>query len=588
MKYASILRRFTLLISILLIFGFNTMAANNSKFLPLTMVRPGMKGVAYTVISGDKIESFNVRVVGILAGSGPVKNLILVQVSGRSLNEFGGIAAGMSGSPVYINNKLVGAIGYGFQNADPRYALVTPIEDMMQLLQRPSAATSEKLTWVDGSIPGYRGVSLGNRDFGDSWLKGVPVETPIMVGGLGKRAFRSISGLFNSSGVKLINLAGRSRGDFDEVKMLVPGSAVGIQVVTGDYEVSAIGTLTWIEDGIFLAFGHPFLNKGDVDYYVTGAHIYKTIGSSAFPFKLGETSAIVGRLTQDRGAGVAGILGQVPEQVTVKVNVSYATQKSKTFQFRVAYDDSLMKGLIVAGALQAIDQTLDRIGSGTAEVQARIIGDGFTTIERSNLFYSQDIAASSLKEVNKLLELLINNEFHNIRLRHVEINVKIDPERKSARILEAAIKNGKEGRKFQPGDNLQLEISILPYRNKKEFKLMNIALPNNLKPGRWLLSVHGGGFSTTVAEKDSEKKDSELVNWNKFNNLQEEVDDFLSQPTNNMLVVEALPLNGETPEGQSDPTKELAQQNSLNKWTLSTHYYLSGESQIMIDIAPKS
>lgn len=588
MKYASILRRFTLLISILLIFGFNTMAANNSKFLPLTMVRPGMKGVAYTVISGDKIESFNVRVVGILAGSGPVKNLILVQVSGRSLNEFGGIAAGMSGSPVYINNKLVGAIGYGFQNADPRYALVTPIEDMMQLLQRPSAATSEKLTWVDGSIPGYRGVSLGNRDFGDSWLKGVPVETPIMVGGLGKRAFRSISGLFNSSGVKLINLAGRSRGDFDEVKMLVPGSAVGIQVVTGDYEVSAIGTLTWIEDGIFLAFGHPFLNKGDVDYYVTGAHIYKTIGSSAFPFKLGETSAIVGRLTQDRGAGVAGILGQVPEQVTVKVNVSYATQKSKTFQFRVAYDDSLMKGLIVAGALQAIDQTLDRIGSGTAEVQARIIGDGFTTIERSNLFYSQDIAASSLKEVNKLLELLINNEFHNIRLRHVEINVKIDPERKSARILEAAIKNGKEGRKFQPGDNLQLEISILPYRNKKEFKLMNIALPNNLKPGRWLLSVHGGGFSTTVAEKDSEKKDSELVNWNKFNNLQEEVDDFLSQPTNNMLVVEALPLNGETPEGQSDPIKELAQQNSLNKWTLSTHYYLSGESQIMIDIAPKS
>ncbi|HEX2953172.1 MAG TPA: SpoIVB peptidase S55 domain-containing protein [Bacillota bacterium] len=119
MKYSSILRRFTLLISVLLLISFNTIAANNSKFLSLSEVRPGMKGVAYTVISGDKVESFNVKVIAVLAGSGSVKHLILVHVSGRALEGFGGIAAGMSGSPVYIQGKLVGAIGYGFQNADP-------------------------------------------------------------------------------------------------------------------------------------------------------------------------------------------------------------------------------------------------------------------------------------------------------------------------------------------------------------------------------------------------------------------------------------------------------------------------------------
>lgn len=585
MKERSILRRLTLLMGLFILVCLNALAAKESPFFPLSEVQPGMKGVAYTVIAGSKIESFSVKVLGVLAGSGSVKNLILIQVSGSALDGFGGIAAGMSGSPVYIKNKLVGAIGYGFQNADPQYGLVTPIEDMRRLLAKSRDDNDQKLTWVNGGFRGIHGVSLGGKYAGQGWLNGVPVSTPIGVSGLGERAFRNLSRLFPADQVQLFSF-GNSKDKKEKVEELLPGSAVGVQLVTGDYEVSAIGTITWVEAGQFLAFGHPFLNKGDVDYYVTGATIYRTIGSQSFPFKLGNTTSVIGRLRQDRSAGIAGVLGQSPEEVPVKISVSENTGKYRTFQFSVVQDETLMKGLIVAGTLEAVDKTLDRVGSGTAEVHLKVIGNGLDTIERTNLFFGPDVAAASLKDLNKLLDVILNNEFMNVRITNVEVEIKISPERKTARILNASIK---DGRKFKPGDKFQVEVGFQTYRGGNGKSLLTVTLPDNLPPGHWLLSIHGGNGAAGVDEgKDGEKKDSEAAgDLNKFTSLQDEIGDFLSQPTNNMLVLEAFSLNGES-GGETGPGGDAPATVENLRWTTPTGYFLTGESQITFEVTSKS
>lgn len=153
-----------------------------------------MTGTAYTVVSGAKIQPFQVKFLGVLSGDGAVQNLLLVQVSGKALEEFGGIAAGMSGSPVFVRGKLVGAIGYGFQNADPQYGLVTPIEDMMRLLEYNKSDRSQPqvFKWRQGGFAGSRGVVVGMRSPGPEWLEAKPVATPVCIAGLGERAYQSL------------------------------------------------------------------------------------------------------------------------------------------------------------------------------------------------------------------------------------------------------------------------------------------------------------------------------------------------------------------------------------------------------------
>src|SRR5690554_363677 len=481
-----------------------------------------MKGIGYTVVSGNKIEQFSVKVFGLLKGSGAVRDFILVKVSGRIFSNDGGIAAGMSGSPVFINNKLIGAIGYGFQNADPTYGLVTPIEDMLRIWSYPGAEDNrEPLVFSEGGLEDYQGVAftenvglnrdpLGLEGKEGKWLQAKPVTTPLLISGLGKRAFDQLRPALTDETLVPIHAGlaqtrqaqtgGKEAGGFKPE----PGSAVSVTLVEGDYQAQALGTLTWVEQGKFLAFGHPFMNRGPVDYGFGGAEILETVTSNVLPFKIGIGFPPVGRVTQDRGAGIAGKLGSTPEFIEVSVSVKGERKtKRDQYSFRVIQDERLAPGLILAGVLDAVDRRLDRIGAGTARVKFRVEGDGFFPIERENLFYGGDIAAASLYDLNRLLVLLAVNEFSPVKLTSVSVLMDISPQRLSAKLLKTDLPK----EEFFPGEEFVLEQRLLPYREQEVKVPFRIKLPDEISPGRWMLSIHGTGYDTARKEENGEENE---------------------------------------------------------------------------------
>lgn len=575
--------------------------------MPVSAIQPGMKGTGYTVVSGDKIESFSVKVIGLLKGSGSVRNFILIKVSGNIFGAEGGIAAGMSGSPVFIDNKLIGAIGYGIQNADPKYGLVTPIEDMLRLWSYPSLASvpKEPVVFYRGGLEAYKGVTFSDAGHSpvsageEKWLQARPVTTPLFISGLGKRAFNRLCPTLTRENLLPVytGLAatGSTRGNRN--LSLKPGSAISVTLVDGDYEVKSIGTLTWIEDNRILAFGHPFFNSGPVDYGFGGAEILDTVTSKVFPFKIGIGYSPVGRITEDRGAGIAGVLDSAPEFIEVSVLVrGERGTKQDHYSFRVIQDEHLAPGLILAGIMDAVDRRLDRIGAGSAKVNFEIKGENISDLKRENFYYGADIAAASLYEISRLLQLLSVNEFKPVKLTSVSVEMEISSKRLSAKLLKSDLPK----EEFLPGEEFILYQRLLPYRGQEVKVPVRITLPEDMAPGKWILSTHGAVYDASVQE-DNEEKKTEMATWEKTTSLEDLISEFLSIPANNQLVVEAIPLGehagpeeepaaAETDSGPETPVEEFlwfdedgeTPENLM--WTESTRYFLIGQHQTVITI----
>jgi hypothetical protein len=586
-------RRRALLIGLLMLI-LSLKASANDEFYPLSQIKPGMIGKGYTVFSGTKIESFPIQVVGILKGQGSVSNLILIKINGDKPQ---GIASGMSGSPVFINKKLVGAIGYGFQNADPRYAMVTPIEEMIKLWDEP-VAKGEKFSFYDGGLAGYRGIAFGNEPPGESWLWAQPVSTPLFISGFGPRAGNYLFSAFQNTCLASyvpertetylknntlfpLFLGLKSKRADAAKENLEPGSAIAVTLVDGDYQVSALGTLTWIKNGRFLGFGHSFLNKGKVEYGVGGAEIIEVIDSNLFPFKIGVALPRTGRVMQDRGAGIAGELHTLPRTVKVLAEVSDDSyQSTKQYEFTVIKDETLLPGLVLAGLIDTIDRTLDRIGPGTATVDFEIKGENIPLIRRENLFYGQDVAVSALKEVGQILQIVMENEFIDPDLTEVVVRVKVNPERLSAKLIKVDIPK----KEFEPGEKVTLMGKVRPFRGDEIELPLEIEMPK--EAGKWLIIVYGSD-SGLLPEEDLEgtgEGDLTASYFDSFSGLEEILKLFLEQPQNNQLIAEVLPIEQMGEIGEDEFNQEEKTEEKSNYWRTTTPYYLTGEKQILVEV----
>ena len=585
-----------LLIGLLLLLLKGQVSADH-RFYAVSDLKPGMTGEGYTVLSGTKVESFPVEVVGLLKGSGSVSHLILIKLTGTKVP---GIASGMSGSPIFIDQKLIGAIGYGFQNTDARYAMVTPIEEMLALWEAP-VETGEQFIFYQGGLPGVQGVAFG-RAPSDYWLIAQPVQTPLLLSGYGPRARDYLSATFARRGyltpvasqhqttpgqpgalLPLGAAADKLRAPFP-VETLQPGSAITALLVDGDYQIAAVGTLTWLEKEKFLAFGHPFLNKGPVDYGVGGASIVEIIESNVFPFKLGIALPGFGRVTQDRGAGIAGEIGVFPQMVKVTTEVTdLSTHCTKTYEFNVFHDESFLPELVLAGVMDATDRTLDRIGAGTAKVTFQIDGPNLPPIKRENLFYGQDVAAAALREVGRVLRAITDNEFVEPQITEISTRITVNPERLSANLIDVELPK----KEFAPGEKVTILGKLLPYRGTETEIPLEIELPTT--PGKWLLFVYGSDFGLMYEEtqEDIEEQGYDGEYYKTYTSLDDVLQDYLKRPQNNQLVAEVLPAERmEAP--MTEEEDDWAQADDRNKekhyWTVDTPYYLTGEKQILIEV----
>lgn len=527
MKYKKLL-----VIYVLVSITVLSIIVNAADIMKLEDIETGMVGTARTVFQGYKVEEFPVEIIDIV-DQGLDKKLILFKAGGEKIEEIGGIAAGMSGSPVYIEGKLIGAIAYGWSFSDHRYGMITPIEDMLELLDENIDTDN---------------YSRANTN--------IQLKTPLFISGMEGRSFARIKSKFEDMGFQVLQSGGigsiPSSGE-----LLEEGSAVGLQLARGDINIASIGTLTYKENEEFIAFGHPFTNRGNVDFLLSRAYINTIIPSIDRPFKLGAvTDELIGSVTVDRGSGIAGKLNKYPKIIPLSIKVSDLDRnKRNTVNVQLVKDEDLLTSLITNISLQAVDSVLDRIGKGTANVNLKITGKDLPGlgIERSNVFYSRsDIAAVALYEVYELFNIINGNPYQKVNLIDVKLDIEIKEVDNVALIQEAKVLN----EKIKPGDTLEIEVTLLPYRSQPIVKKVSLKLPEEIEPGVASLVIEGGLTGTSyqsIPEEEISGVNHAIIDG--YKDLASIIDDYLARPKNNELFLQLYPPYSES-SGDTESAKD--------------------------------
>lgn len=577
--------RFTVIVLILLLCGLVGVVHAQELFLP-EEVRPGLKGVGKTVISGNTIETFDVEVLGLVPQSPPLNNLIMVRVSGDVIERSGGIAQGMSGTPVYIQGRLLGAIGYTYAQTDHRIGLVTPAVDMFKLYDEMPVPTPV--------LPPDT----------------TALRSPLVVQGLNARNMQYLSEALGTDQVEVLP-ALTSNYAYGSA-LLEPGSMIGVQLLRGDFQVASFGTVTHVKnDGRFLAFGHPFTHRGNVDFFASAAYVHHTLPSLDIPFKIVSLGSTIGRVEQDRAVGLGGRLGEQPDYLSVNIQVRDRDRDIRqNFNVESVKEPSIMVPLVISSAYQSVDATLDRLGAGTSFVRLEFTAKDFNQrMIRENLFYSDsDIAVWSLTDLLSGLELLANNNLQEVDLQEVRIEVEVAQERKTATIEQAVPTTFYA----KAGESVDVDVTIRPYRGASETRTLRIEVPQDIAPGFLTVTVRGGGAGYYVEKPpvhtsllEPEEGEDEPVRQiiSGAESLDALIAEYMDRERNNEIVAEFYPfldhrlqeeeqdeLGGETEDDEEDVQDPLGYfswaeaPSEAMKVRLATQFVIDGMATFDLNI----
>lgn len=596
-----------------------TVIAEEVEIMPTSQIIKGMKGVGKTVVSGLTIEEFSIEVIGLLRERD--QDLILVKLSGPLMEITGGLAAGMSGSPIYIDGKLIGAISYGWSLTDHRLALVTPIERMLKVLElnKESRELQRSLKVDLDRFKSDLSTSFGGgekRIIFSSPLKierqvfdqlylcasyiealnlqlentliAYPVKTPLLVSGLHGRALKALMADLDEFDLIPLQIGGEPNHHHFLHQEIKPGSSICVQLVRGDIGVSTIGTLTYRKNNEILAFGHPFLNLGRVEYFLANAEILAVINSLDMPFKLGIPTGLQGIITEDRQVGLGGQIGLMPKIIPVNIQVEdFDLQTSQEYQFQIIRDEQLVVSLLMSSILQTIDTAIDRKGYGTSKIRLEIVGDKLPDrlFEYENMYYSnQDIAADSLTDLRYLFDLLTSNPFERVNPVSIELFIQVEQIRQVALIEEVRLLNDQ----LYPGDMAEIEVTFRPFRAQPFKKVYQIELPKSMQTGSATLSVATGVYGTYQESMDyqSPKRTEEpnFVEREYFENLAEILEQYSKKPKNNQLVIEIIPYYVEVMEDDETVEPETGKDTQVVDEFFTTNYVLEGGLTLEIEI----
>lgn len=574
---------------------------SNDLFMPISEIKPGMKGTGKTVFYGTQIETFQVDIIDIVKGEGGIANFILANLSGDKIREGGGISEGMSGSPVYIDGRLIGAVSYTWEMSEHNICLITPIQEMLKIFDLPynSNQTTSQEYKINNSLYFVRENSskiivkntMENNNIqelaGREEIIFYPIISPVIINGIRGRAFERLSSSLKKFNLKPIQgVYGIEKINLQEVgetpsNKIEAGSAIGIQLARGDVNIISIGTVTYREGDKVLALGHSFLRKGEVSFLLSAAYIYYSLPNMVMPFKLGAPLNLVGKIVQDREAGILAILNSYPRIIPLKVQVTNI-DSGLSFQMRVQLinDYDLLEPLVSNIIVQAIDNALDRIGVGTAQVEIEIKGEREgQELFRKNMYYSSDdIAIRAVTEIPEIIDLIVNNYFEIVNLTEINIDIKIDNKKKIGRIAEIVL----EDSSIKPGDYLEARIKIKPFRGELIEKMLTIQIPSDTPPGEALLMVNGGGDLYTQQEEfiNSIKKD--------YKNLEEVFKDISDRPKGNQIIGEVIiysdEFTSEEKDGEDDLKKKEEKKEDLLISKIETDIVIEGYLDVTFTI----
>ena len=499
-----------------------------------------MQGTAYTVLdTSGEIRTFPVEILGPMDGGKGAQRMIMARTSGELIEQVGGVLQGMSGSPVYVGDRLVGALSAGVKDLSPYTFFITPIEDMTPLWSMPDVKNQTNIVTVDlvkeieerKKAEEKRRLRAREKEFEkmsreereSEWRDMMAVlrgeqseqaaedtsaeaasETPaaeekayVFAQGFNTAGLRYLQDNLPMKGTTLLPLGGFGGNTNLHTRYdaaLTGGQAMGVAIVYGDFSVGATGTVTAVDGKNVLGFGHSFMHKGNVNYFMTDADVIGTIAGQSNGMKIANIGSVIGRINQDRETGVAGTLGTFPTSVPVQIHVKdNALGKEETFGAHIAYDEELLPILSGSVAYAAMSRVSDALGSSTARVRFAIRTNAYEggVFERRNMYYSAaDVGQIAVTELLQAMNLIVTNAEQESDVIDVNVDVELDGERQTALLLSAA----PDKTSVKPGDTVMFQTKIRPYRKAEETLSIPYTVPKTQPAGTLHLDIRGGGF----------------------------------------------------------------------------------------------
>ena len=508
------------LVGCLLLAGSSRLRAAG-EIMPVSEIRPGMVGVGRTVFDGTRVDEFKVHILGVIENvMGPRRTLILARLEGGPLAETG-VIAGMSGSPVYIDGKLIGAVSYSL-GAFPKEPIagITPIDEMTADAAvdapRPAAArvqvdfpvTREKLenafrralNWnrpfaERASDARFSGVSaLSGFGGGDLATMLRPIATPLVVSGFDANFDGLLGEAFRDQGfLPMAAGAGGRPGEMAFDGPLKPGDALGVNFVTGDFMLGATGTVTHIDGDRVYAFGHPMYNLGPTEFPMTRAYVYTLLPSLSSSSKLATTGETIGTIQHDRPTTIAGRLGSGPAMIPVTVSLKSDHADTRTFHFEVV-KDQLFTPVMTSSVLANLFASYERqFGASTFAVKGDVAVARHGSIQFADLFSGDNGWQEAASSVIAPLAALVGNDYEPVEIERVNVDIDSSEQERTATLERVWIDDPRP----RAGKTVPLKVLLRPHRGPDVVETVPIAIPANATGSLSLLVVDGARLTAS-------------------------------------------------------------------------------------------
>lgn len=443
---------------------FCAQAGQTVEFIHPSDIRPGMKGYGLSVFRGWEPERFEVEVIDVMRNKLTAGDIILVRVSGAGL-EKSGVIAGMSGSPVYLEGRLAGALAFTWAYAKEPLAGITPIGMMLEEKQN------------------------ADPDFYDQHSQFKRIITPLMVSGLSPLAMEYLQSLYSNQGLQLVQSGGSGFHDIRH-ETLKPGDSVSINLVEGDLDISAIGTVTYVEGKDIYIFGHPMGQFGNLSLPISRSYVYSVMPSSVLSFKLGAASYPLGATLYDGQTAVYCELGRPAGMVPVQVKVD-TWQNSHTFQYRVAAHSDYFPSLIATTLISSLTARAGYMDEKSLvfsyQLEAEYQGQTYRITNR--LTYAIVPAFFELYSLMMDLDYLFSSlqaaRFGDIRVTRADFHLQVE---KAVRFF--SIENVLSDRQaYEPGDTVHLTVVLKQRKSGYQNQELSLSLPEGLEGGNYRIYV---------------------------------------------------------------------------------------------------
>ena len=459
-------------------------APAQTPLLRLAEVHAGMKGTGKTVFSGTRIEDFQVEVLGVLENIAPKQSLIVARLSGGPLERVG-VLQGMSGSPVFIGGKLVGAVAMSFPFSKEPIAGIRPIEDMLSASAPPPAPS--RAGGPNGPVDLLAGLEKpAGAVFGQSRLS--EIATPVSFAGFTAATLERFAPQLRGLGLEPVQgVSGRGRaGSGGNSGPIEPGSMISVQLMTGDLSIAADGTVTHVEGNRLWAFGHRFLSVGSTDMPFSRAEVMALLPSVQSSFKISASREIAGSISQDRSTAVSGQVGGQASLVPLRISLR-GDGKTSEYRMKMVNDRFLSPFLLQMSLFSAIDSTERMVGTGSLSVRGAIEFEGAQApVRLDNMFAAESGAASMASLITALpLAYLMQGGFDSLKVKEVHLEIESFEDKRQLLVDQVFTSRAQ----VRPGESVELTVSLAGERGADVTRKVRFAVPKGMQTGPLYFTV---------------------------------------------------------------------------------------------------